>query len=493
VLNTIDGVIADRDDVAVGIAGVMGGESTEISDTTTSVLVEMAWWDPMTIARSSARLGLRSEASMRFERGADPEIAELAALRFAELLGQSGATLAGGTVDVRGNVPDRSPVKVRTARVNRFLGTSMAGHEIDELLTPIGFDVVEDTADETLAATVYHVTVPSFRPDTVTETDIIEEIARHYGYSRIPRTVPPAVRTGGLTPRQNERRGLRQTLVGLGCDEAMPLPFLSPTDVQRAGLKTGVITVTNPLDAAESVLRPSLRPGLLKAVAYNASHRQPGVKLFEIGKVFGRPAEGERLPDEHEALAVILAGEDARAAVDTWRVIAESLAVPGAELQQVAVEGLHATRSAEIVVAETVVGLLGEIDPTVLDAFAIGERVAWLELDLDKLLALPHGERSYAPISRFPSSDIDLAFEVAETVAAGDVEATIRAAGGPLLADLRLFDVYRGVGLPDGHRSLAYRLRLQAADRTLTDQDIAGTRQAVIDAVTTAYAAQLRG
>ena len=398
-----------------------------------------------------------------------------------------------GNVTAHINVNWLSPVKVRTGRVNRFLGTSIAGAEIGELLTPIGFEVVEDTADETLAATVYHVTVPSFRPDTVTETDIIEEIARHYGYSRIPRTVPPAVRTGGLTPRQSERRGLRQTLVGLGCDEAMPLPFLSAADIERAGLTAGVITVSNPLDAAESVLRPSLRPGLLKAVAYNASHRHPGVKLFEIGKVFGRPAEGQRLPNEHEALAVILAGEDARGAVDTWQVIAESLAVPDFDLQQVAVEGLHATRSAEIVVAGTVVGLLGEIDPTVLEAFAIGERVAWLELDLDQLLALPHGERSYAPISRFPSSDIDLAFEVADTVAAADVEATIRTAGGPLLADLRLFDVYRGAGLPAGHRSLAYRLRLQATDRTLTDQDIAGTRQAVIDSVTAAYAAQLRG
>jgi phenylalanyl-tRNA synthetase beta chain len=492
-LSPIDGVIANRDDEAVGIAGVMGGESTEISDTTTSVLLELAWWDPMTIARTSARLGLRSEASMRFERGADPDIGALAALRFAELLGQTGATLAQGTIDERGNVPDRSPVKVRTARVNRFLGTELHGAQIGELLTPIGFDVVEDTADETLANTVYHVTVPSFRPDTVTETDIIEEIARHYGYSRIPRTVPPAVRTGGLTPRQSERRALRQTLIGLGCDEAMPLPFLSAADVERAGVTAGVVTVTNPLDAAESVLRPTLRPGLLKAVAYNASHRHPGVKLFEIGKVFGRPAAGQRLPDEHEALGVILAGVDARAAVDTWRVIAESLALSGPELRQVPVEGLHATRSAEVLVAGTVVGVLGEIDPSVLDAFAIAERVAWLELDLDQLLSLPHGERSYAPISRFPSSDIDLAFEVADTVAAGDVESTIRSAAGPLLADLRLFDVYRGVGLPDGHRSLAYRLRLQATDRTLADQDIAAVRQAVIDAVTATYAAQLRG
>lgn len=490
-----DGVIADRDDTAIGIAGVMGGASTEISSTTTSVLLEMAWWDPMSIARSSARLGLRSEASMRFERGADPEIAELAALRFAQLLAPSGATLAAGTVDRRGNLPSRAPVPVRLQRVNALLGTDLGGDDVIDLLTPIGFEVSPVGAG---APGVQDVTVPTFRYDTATETDVIEEIARHHSYSRIPRTVPPAVRTGGLTVRQADRRAVRQTMVGLGLDEAMPLPFVSAADVEASGLPGEFVTVTNPLDASESVLRTSLRTGLLKSVAYNASHRHPGVRLFEIGKVFGRPVAGAQLPDEREHLGVALAGDDAVGAVEVWQVLAESLVLDGHRLEQVPVAGLHPTRSAEIVAtdpdgADRVVGAVGEIDPTVLDRFGIAERVGWLEVDLDLLLDLPHGDHAYHPISRHPSSDFDLAFEVAETTSAAAVERTIVAAAGDLLADVRLFDVYRGAGLPADHRSLAYRLRLQAHDRTLTDADAAEVRAAVVAAVADQHGAALRG
>ncbi len=490
VLTAGDGVIADGDDEAIGIAGVMGGASTEISASTTSVLLEMAWWDPMSIARSSARLGLRSEASMRFERGADPEIAELAAQRFAELLAPSGARLGPGLVDERGNLPSRAPVRVRTARVNAYLGTDLDGAEIEDLLTPIGFEV--HPAAE-MPDGVADIVIPTFRPDTTTETDIIEEIARHYSYSRIPRTVPPAVRTGGLTRRQSDRRLIRQAMVGLGIDEAMPLPFLSPDDSARTGLAADFVTVTNPLDADESVLRTSLRSGLLKAVAYNASHRQPGVRLFEIGKTFRRPPTGQQLPDEREELGVALAGDGAIGAVETWHILVDALAVQGARLEQVPLPGLHATRSAELLVNDVLVGAVGEIDPGVLARFGITERVGWLEVDLDTLLDQPHDGRSYTPISRYPSSDLDLAFEVPETVAAAAVETAIAAAGGNLLSDVRLFDVYRGVGLPAGHRSLAFRVRLQAPDRTLTDADIAGARGAIIDAVTGPFAAKLRG
>jgi phenylalanyl-tRNA synthetase beta chain len=485
-LTAADGVIANGRDEAIGIAGVMGGASTEISGRTTAVLLEMAWWDPMSIARTSARLGLRSEASMRFERGADPQIADVAARRFAELLAATGATLAPGVVDERGNLPDRSPLRVRSARVNGLLGTELTDHDIARLLQPIGFVV-------TGAEEGNDVVVPSFRPDVSTETDVIEEVARHHGYSRIPRRMPPSVRTGGLTPRQSDRRLVRQVLVGLGVDEAMPVPFLSPADVTRAGLPDAVVTVTNPLDADESVLRPSLRPGLLKAVAYNASHRLSGVRLFEIGKVFGRPPAGEQLPDEREHLGVVLAGQEAGAAVQVWRVLAAALGLPPVVLQQVAVPGLHPTRAAELAVDAQPLGCLGEVDPAVLDAFGIAERVAWLEVDLDAVAALPHGDRAYRPISRYPSSDVDLAFEVDGSVPAAAIEATIATAGAPLLGDLRLFDVYRGPGLGAGRRSLAYRLRLQAADRTLNDKDIAEVRQRIIDAVTTTHPAVLRG
>jgi len=480
-----DGVIADASDTAIGIAGVMGGASTEITDTTRSVLLEMAWWAPMAIARSSQRLGLRSEASMRFERGTDPDVVELAARRFAELL--DDASLVAGVVDARGTLPDRSPVRVRTGRVNALLGTELSDTEIASLLEPIGFDV------EAWAVGEQAVTVPTFRPDTTTEIDVIEEVARHVGYANIRRTVPPAVRVGGLEARQADRRVVRQVMVGLGFDEAMPLPFLAPGDLEAAGLGPGAVTVTNPLAAEESVLRSSLRPGLLRAVAYNESHRCDGVALFEIGKVFRSPQPGESLPDESEELGVVGAGVDAFAAVGAWQAVADVLAVGDWRLEQVPVAGLHPGRSAEVVVGGEVVGALGEIDPGVLDALDVRERCAWLEVDLGTLLARPHGERRYRPVSRYPSSDIDLAFEVDDTVAAADVAATIRSAGGDLLASVRLFDVFRGAAVAEGSRSLAYTLRLQAPDRTLTDDEVADVRRQVIEAVETEHGAPLRG
>jgi phenylalanyl-tRNA synthetase beta chain len=476
-----DGVITDRSDTAVGIAGVMGGAATEISEETTTVLLECAWWQPMAIARSSKFMGLRSEASARFERGTDPEILDLAARRLAEILAPSGARLLAGSVTAEGTLPDRSPVLVRTDRVNRLLGTDLSADDIAALLRPIGFLV--DPATSTNAATgEWLVTVPTFRPDTTTETDIIEEIARHYGYSRIANRVPTSTQTGSLTAVQRDRRVIRQVLVGLGVHEAMPLPFLAPGDLARAGLPAAAVTLTNPLAAEESVLRTSLRPGLLRAIAYNESHRTDRASLFELGRVFGPPVAGATLPDEREHLAVILAGDDAPIAVGMLQVMADTLGVPGITIDQSTVpSGLHPARSARLQIDGVDLGEVGEIDPTVLDAYGIRERVAWLQLDIAVLLSFPHGEHPYRSISRYPSSDLDLAFETPDALSAGALTAALRSAAGPLLVSIDLFDVFRGGSVPDGSRSLAYRLRLQAADRTLTDEDVNGVLHSTVE------------
>jgi phenylalanyl-tRNA synthetase beta chain len=494
-LTASDGVIADGTDTAIGIAGIMGGASTEVSDNTTSILLEMAWWDPMTITTSSRRLGLRSEASARFERGSDPEVAERAMRRFVELLADSGATLAPGIVDVRGNLPDRSPVRVRTSRVNALLGTDLTRDEMACLLTSIEFTntPVGDDLD---------VTVPSFRPDSATEIDVVEEVARLHGYERIARTLPRSTITGALTPYQHDRRRIRDAMVGLGLDEVMPVPFLAPGDLERAGLPAGGITVTNPLVAEESVMRASLRPGILKTLAYNASHRLHGLGLFEIGHVYRTPApmggEVPRLPDEREHLAVALGGRDAGEAVAVWSALADALDARHYQLVADGPAGLHPTRTARIEVDDplsgtVVVGHVGEVDPGALAAYDIADRVGWLEVDLETLLALPHGQRPYRRVSRYPSSDIDLAFEVDEGTPASAVGSCLTAAAGDLLADLSLFDVFRGAPVADGRRSLAFTLRFQADDRTLTDAEVAAVRTACIDAVQSNLSATLRG
>jgi len=278
----------------------------------------------------------------------------------------------------------------------------------------------------------------------------------------------------------------------MGLAEAMPLPFLAPGELTRCGLPDVGISLANPLVADESVLRTSLLPGLVQAVAHNATRRQLGVGLFEIGHVFRPPPADQLLPDERECLAAIRAGLDAAGAVAAWQVVADTLAVADATVVNAEVPGLHPTRSGHVVVAGEVVGELGEIDPEVLARHDIGERVAWLQVDLTRLLALPHGDRPYRLVSRFPSSDIDLAFDVADPVPVTAVETTVRAAAAELLDSLQLFDVFRGAPVGEGRRSLAFSLRLQAPDRTLTDDEVQGVRQAVIAAVEQAHDAKLR-
>ncbi len=485
-LTTYDGVIVNRDDEAIGLAGVMGGASTEISADTRSVLLEAAWWDPMTIARTARRLGLRSEASARFERGADPEIIPMALDRFVELAAALGATASPGMIDAIGNRPEPITVRVRPERVNSILGTDLGTDEMTDLLEPIGF-ACQTSGD----SQEFEVSIPSWRLDSATEIDVIEEVGRLHGYSKIARTVPVTEQAGTLTSQQQDRRRIRALLTGMGISEAMPLPFLAPGDLAQAGLGDDGITVTNPLVAEESIMRTSLRPGLLKAVAYNAARRTTGVSLFEIGRI--NPGGGGDLPDEHEHLAVILAGQEATAATALWRRLARHMAVTQPGVVNGPVDGLHPSRSGQVLAGGQPVGALGEIDPQVLDAYEIDERVAWLEVDLGALLGADRGLASYKAPSRYPSSDIDLAFTVPDEVSADEVAATIAQAGGELLASVALFDVFRSEQLGEDRRSLGYALRFEAADRTLNDAEVAAARQTCIEAVTTTHNATLRG
>ena len=266
------------------------------------------------------------------------------------------------------------------------------------------------------------VAIPSWRPDCVEEIDVIEEVARQYGYERIGKTVPASAHPGSLTERQRDRRLLRQVMVGLGLAEAMPLPLLGPGDHARAGLAEDAIALTNPMAAEESLLRTSLRPGLLQSLAYNESHRNAGVGLFELAHVFRRAPAGEPLPDEREMLTAVRAGADAMAAAAWWRELEQALALAGAELRAGEQPGLHPTRTAAVVApGGEVLGAVGEVDPDVLAAHGISQRVAILELDVERLLAVPHGDAQYRRVSRYPSSDLDLAFVVPDEVPAATV------------------------------------------------------------------------
>ena len=478
--------ICDANDTPIGLGGIMGGLDTEISDTTTTIALEMAWFSLVGIGQTVARTNLRSEASARFERGVDPYGMPTAVARFVELLSETcpNLTVHAGAVDASTeHLPAQTrSVDVRVAAVNRVLGTNLSADDLGPLLDPIGFTVSGE-------GDTRRVVLPSWRLDSTEEIDVIEEVARHYGYDRIGKTVPKSVVHGKLSVRQQRRRLARQVLLGLGISEAMPNPFLAPDTLAMAGLPDDALRITNPLVAEESILRTSLRPGLLRAIAYNESHRRTGVALFEIGHVYP-PGEGE-LPGEYEALTVVLAGADAPAAVAVWRELAAALET-GARLDQSKVPaGLHATRSATLQAGRDPLGAVGEISPEVLVAFEVTERVAIVELNLDEILDREPKPTQWKPTSRYPSSDLDLSFVVPEDIPAERVEKAVRQGAGNLLVDVDLFDVYRGERAAAGTRSLAYRVRLQAPDRSLTDADIADVRRGV-ETAATKLGAQLR-
>ncbi|MEM7275001.1 MAG: phenylalanine--tRNA ligase subunit beta [Actinomycetota bacterium] len=493
-----DGLIVDGTDTPIGLAGVMGGASTEISDATTSVLLEAAVWDRMTIARTSRRLGLRSEASTRFERGVDPFGIERALDRFVELAIEiCGATVAAGAEIATGTLPEPTVIPVRPERINLILNTELAADDMTAMLAPIGFEAtpVGDRLD---------VTVPSWRPDASIEEDIAEEVGRHNGYANSGKRVPTPTQAGGLTPSQIGRRRVRRTLVGGGHSELMPTPFLAPDDLARAGLPADGITLANPLVAEESVLRTSLLPGLIKAVAYNQSHRNDRVRLFEIGQVF-QPSDDE-LPDEYEMLAAAGSGfgpgtpggapgteTAAEAGVRALHRFGAELGLEGLQLENGEVDGLHPTRAARVRFRGKIIGSVGEVDPGALENYGVAGRVSWFELRVAPVLAALATPGKYKPISLYPSSDIDLAFVTPDDVPATDVARTIKKAGKGLIRTVALFDVFRAEQLGEGRRSLAFQLRLQADDRTLTDEDVATVRTRCIDEVASAHRAELRG
>ncbi len=498
---TLDGV--DRalgsDDVAicdaerpVAVAGVMGGGETEVSDKTTRILLESAYFDPNRIRKTSARLKLRSEASMRFERGADiegvPAAAALAASLFAKI---GGATVSQTVVDVYPGRWEPRTISFRPARANSLLGIEEPGPSMASSLRALGCEVADG---ETMS-----VSPPSWRGDLQIEEDLIEEVARIYGYAKIPETLPGGARIGGLTVEQERLRMVRRALLGAGLSEAQTLSLLPPTIFDRFELPERdplrrVFTVANPLSEEESVLRPMLIPGLVMAAQRNVARRVLPVTLFETGGVFLRGEQDEM--NEIQRVAWIMCGPapvghhgperpldffDGRGVLEA---LARALGIAGVVVAPSDAAGIgHPGRTAVVTVSGREAGMLAELHPRTTEALELPGRVVICELDLEPLLAAV--TPSAAPsIPRLPPVGRDVALVVGDEDTAASVEATITGAAGPLLESITLFDVYRGEPVREGARSLAYALVLRDPERTLTDEDADTVMRAIADAAT---------
>ena len=535
-----DIVISDAEGRAVGLAGIMGGADAEISPETTTVLLEVANFAPLTIAETGKRLGLLSEARTRFERGVDPGLPPAAVDRFVELLG-SGVR-RGETTDLRPRRAAPLEVPLRARRANLVLGTSLSPEDCAGLLSRLGFEA-NQRADE---GWVFR--VPTWRPDCTREVDLIEEVARIYGYDKLRRLLParPA-RPSRLAGWQLARRQVREVLAGTGASEAWSSTFLSGRELELAGLSPSpAVVVENPLDTSQALLRTSLLPGLLRALRSNRERQAGALSLFEIGNVFAVPGGpsgdlvGSGGPeatflaslasgDGHEGqsragaslggffyravegvveweqlgLVALGAGVDATYAARAWEVIAGALRVDGAAVVPAAADlgpgalmglpALHAGRRAVLAVGGRPVGVVGELAPEVAARNGLAGRVAVLLADLGPLLSAPPRPLVAREVSRYPAVDLDLALSVADVVPAGEVAATVRQAAGDLAEEVVLFEVWRDRSLGEGRRSLNFRARLRADDRTLTEADVGEVRERVAAATAERHGAELRG
>ncbi len=503
-LETLDGelrkldpdmVVICDDDGPTSLAGVMGGARSEVHDGTTRVLMESATWDGPNIQRTSTRLALRSEASGRFEKGLAPEqAADALAVATRLMVELCGARLAPGTLDVDGPArrdSSHAVIRLRDTRVSGLLGAPIARERSAEILAALGFDVAG--ADDGL-----DVTVPAFRRNDVTrEADLIEEVARIDGVDKLPATLPASGHAvGRLTPAQRLRRLAADTLAGAGLHEAIGWSWSAPELADRLRLpandaRRGAVVVENPMSAEHAQMRTTLLGSLLDVARRNVTHGTPDVAIFEAGAVY-RPVAGEPLPAEPHTVGVLLTGA-VRAM--SWREpappVADFFAAKGVlaslldalRVDWTVIQGnepfLHPGRAAAVVVGGSPVGWLGELHPAIAADWELSGGVAAFELNLDAAIAAVPGPVRYEDYTSFPEVRQDLAVVVPQTVAAAEVVAAVRAAGGPLLATVEVFDVYRGAQIGAGEVSLALRLAFRSPERTLTDDEVAERRTAI--------------
>lgn len=495
-------VIADRSG-AVALAGVMGGEETEVSDATVDVLLESACFAPRSISRTSRSLGLVSEASMRFERTVDRTGCVSAIDRAAALLVEvAGGEVLSGVVDVYPRPLDRVELHVGQETVARVTGADISASESERILTALGCDVTAVEGGHT-------VLVPTFRPDLEREIDLVEEVLRVWGMERVEATLPGGrQRIGGLTQQQVGRVRIGRVLRAAGLNETMTYSFTDPTDAERAAMPLPddelPVELLNPMSGEQAVLRRSLLPGLLRSVGYNQRRGVTDVHLYELGTVF-RTSAGRKQPKERMHVAGVLSGAwnapewnapavklDFFDGKGILEVLMRELAVDRFRVREATLEHLQPGRTAEIMVGGEAIGWLGEVHPTVLERFEVQPTVVAFELDVDRLLRASREVRPFVDVPRFPAVEADVALVVPEAVTAEKVEQVMRSAGGKLLDGVRLFDVYRGAGIETGMKSMAFALSYRAGDRTLTAEEVESAHERLVRKVTGAVGGTLR-
>ncbi|HCZ1390495.1 TPA: phenylalanine--tRNA ligase subunit beta [Staphylococcus aureus] len=491
-------IVITNGQTPIALAGVMGGDFSEVKEHTSNIVIEGAIFDSVFIRHTSRRLNLRSESSSRFEKGIATEFVDEAVDRACYLL----QTYANGKV-----LKDRvssgelgafiTPIDITADKINRTIGFDLSQNDIVTIFNQLGFDT--EINDDVIT-----VQVPSRRKDITIKEDLIEEVARIYGYDDIPSTLPvfEKVTSGQLTDRQYKTRMVKEVLEGAGLDQAITYSLVSKEDATAFAMQQRqTIDLLMPMSEAHASLRQSLLPHLIEAASYNVARKNKDVKLFEIGNVFFANGEGE-LPDQVEYLSGILTGDYV---VNQWQGKKETVDFYLAKgvvdrvseklnlefsYRRADIDGLHPGRTAEILLENKVVGFIGELHPT-LAADNDLKRTYVFELNFDALMAVSVGYINYQPIPRFPGMSRDIALEVDQNIPAADLLSTIHAHGGNILKDTLVFDVYQGEHLEKGKKSIAIRLNYLDTEETLTDERVSKV-QAEIEAALIEQGAVIR-
>jgi len=479
----------------IAIGGIMGGLNSEIRESTSRVLLESAYFTPVGIRGTSTALGLQTESSYRFERGVDPEGVLAASRRAASLIAELAAgEVAQGVIDCYPVPVPRPEITVRLPRSNALLGLQLEQEEVQDILQRLNIEIKEYRGD------TWKVVPPSYRGDISREIDLVEEIGRLHGYDRIPIETPQM----SILPGQQSRGAalinlVTDTLIGLGFCEVITYSFISPHSLQSLGLppndpRLHPLVLNNPLAEAQSVMRTTLLPGLLETVRYNLSHTNRDIKIFEARTIYC-PRAGDKLPEERRALAGLLIGAPAghgwnspQQEVDFYyakgcveRVLAELRTPPPTFTGSEGIAYVHPGKGAAIQLTGRVIGLVGELHPHVAEAFELPPGVFIFELDLAALSDGYLREIIFTPLPRFPSVARDVAVAVDERVTASELTHMIRGVDTTAIESVEIFDSYQGDPIPRGRKGLAFRIQYRSLERTLTDEEVNGFHQKVLE------------
>ena len=497
-LTTLDGnvrnlkpgmlVIADETK-PIGLAGIMGGENSEILPDTTTVVFESANFDGTSIRQTALALGMRTESSGKFEKNLDPMMTVPAVQRACELVELlSCGDVMDGMVDILNYVPAPKTLELEPEKINALLGTNIPREDMVKYLNLLEIPVEGNT-----------IHVPSWRPDLNLMADIAEEVGRSYGYNEIPITAFKNATQGGYSPEMLLEAKAGAACRAVGFSEIITYSFVSPSifDQIRLGADSplrNTLKIQNPLGEDTSVMRTTALPSMLDILARNSANHNKAAKLYELAKVY-LPVEGQVLPQEPKylMLGTYGAGEDFFSLKGELDAVLEALRLPAAQYTADTTNpSYHPGRCARITIGGEDVGCMGQIHPLVAGNYGMDCEVYCAEIRFDKLLALQLPEATYVPLPKYPAVTRDLAILCREEVTVGEAEAVITQAAGKLLRNIRLFDVYRGTGVPEGKKSLAFSLELRADDRTLTDTDSETVTKNVLEALENQLGAVLR-